>query len=423
MAHQNESKSTKCLTQCFTYFSKKFELMPSVKPVLRVDKIKSNGEAPIYVRVINDRKPKYKSLGLTVLPQYWDDQKEKVKTSHPHSIRFNHLLNEKISKVQEALIESEFEGTTANPLDTLRTRSTGFLDYADEFIKRRTNVNKVGMIRRMGTVVAKVRSYLKNKDIPISSIDVRWLNRYENHLRNDLNNSTNTVASNMSCLRAILNDATREGIIKTGQNPFGLYRIKKAETEIEFLSDSELEAIKNLNLNPSTRISRHRDMYVFACYTAGIRISDLLSMRWKDFDGEKLRFTTSKTSQQLNIKLGNTALELIRTMDNQDDPNAFIFGLLPSDLNLKDAKATHKAISSATAYTNTNLNVIAKKAGLDKHIHFHTSRHTWATRMLRRGMRIEHVSKLLGHRSIRTTQIYAKIVDADLDRSIELFND
>ena len=82
-----------------------------------------------------------------------------------------------------------------------------------------------------------------------------------------------------------------------------------------------------------------------------------------------------------------------------------------------------KSISSNTAYANKNLKVIAEKAGIEKHISFHTSRHTFATRALLKGMRIEYVSKLLGHTAIKTTQVYAKIVNSELDKAMDVFND
>ena len=72
---------------------------------------------------------------------------------------------------------------------------------------------------------------------------------------------------------------------------------------------------------------------------------------------------------------------------------------------------------------NKNLKAITKKASIEKHISFHSSRHTWATRALRKGMRIEHVSKLMGHANIKITQIYAKIVSSDLDNAMNVFND
>ncbi len=397
--------------------------MPSIKLILRTDKVKSNGEAPIYIRLIVDRKPTYKSLGLSLLPKYWDEQRGKVKVNHPHSVRFNHTLLEKVNQVSEAVLDTEVENGGIDALNTLRYRSTGFLEYAHKFILRREKINKPGMIRRMKSVLAKVETYLHGKDIGINSINIKWLSNYEQYLLNQLGNSVNTVASNMSGLRTVLNEATREGVLKYGQNPFDVYNIRKKEVEIEYLTDDELDALKKVQLKSGTRIALHRDLFVFASHTAGIRVSDLLTMKWKHFDGERLKFTTRKTGQQMSVKLGGTSLEILDRLPKTNDQDSFLFGLLPDGVDIKDDYRLLSVISSANAYMNKNLGIIAKKAGIEKHLHFHMSRHTWATRMLRRGMRMEHISKLLGHKSIRTTQVYAKIVNADLDEAIDKFND
>jgi integrase/recombinase XerD len=420
------SKSIKCFTHCFTYFWSQIQhvTMPSIKLIARKDKARTNGELPLYLRIISDRKPKYRALGLTVQAQHWDEQKERVKKSHPHSVRFNHLLGQKMNEVSEALIETETTPELATDVfEYLKSKNTGLLEFAGQFLSRREKVNKLGMIKRMRTVVAKISEYLNDKDINLKQIDVRWLNRYETHLIQVLGNSTNTVASNMSGLRTILNEAAREGLIPNGTNPFDDYRIRKRETNIEYLTEDELEAFENVSLTTGTRIEAHRDLYVFACYAAGIRIGDLLQLQRKDFDGERLLFRTSKTDEQLSIKLGKTALSVIEHFPVPESPNDFLFGLLPQGLDLHNEAAVLRAITSTNAYINKNIAIVAKKAGITKRVHFHTSRHTWATRALRKGMRIEHVSKLLGHRSIKTTQIYAKIVNADLDAAMDKFND
>ena len=144
-------------------------------------------------------------------------------------------------------------------------------------------------------------------------------------------------------------------------------------------------------------------------------------MKWKNFNGERLSFVTRKTGDQLSIKLGSTAMSIIEKQSGRENLNAFIFGLLPDDLDLNDSARLMKVMTSVNALINKNLKILAKRAEIDKNIHFHTSRHTWATRALRRGMRIEHVSKLLGHKSIKTTQKYAKIVNADLDKAMDNF--
>ena len=96
---------------------------------------------------------------------------------------------------------------------------------------------------------------------------------------------------------------------------------------------------------------------------------------------------------------------------------------LDKNLDYTKPKVLITAISSATAYTNKDLKTIEDKIELKKHISFHTSRHTFATWALRKGIRIEYVSKLLGHTNIKETQIYAKIVNEELEKAMEVFND
>lgn len=80
------------------------------------------------------------------------------------------------------------------------------------------------------------------------------------------------------------------------------------------------------------------------------------------------------------------------------------------------------AIRQASNQIDNDLKKLTIEAGIDKHIHMHCSRHSFAVRALKKGMRIEHVSALMSHKSIRTTQIYAKIVNADLDKAMQIFN-
>ena len=97
--------------------------------------------------------------------------------------------------------------------------------------------------------------------------------------------------------------------------------------------------------------------------------------------------------------------------------------MLPLDLKLDDPQAVDLQISRATAHINNSLKAIKKLTNISKHISFHISRHTWATRALKKGISIDKVSKLMGHAAIRETQIYAKIVNSELDKAMDAFND
>ncbi len=401
--------------------------MSSIKPVLKIEKSKANGEAPLYVRVIKDRKVKYKSLGIYIDPKYWDELSMKVKKSHPNSVRANNLIAQRIAALNDSLMRLEAEDGSyqaQSVLDAISDKRTvGFLEYSDRIVSRMESVNAIGMINRTRAVISKIRRYLKGKDIAISDITVTWLKDYEAYLRKHLKNQQNTVASNTKIIRKILNEAEGEDLITKGKNPFDRYQIKTELTEVEYLTEEELNAFMEVPLTLGTRIEQHRDLYVFACYAGGIRIGDLLKLQWKNFDGERLILITSKTSEPLSIKLGKIPLDILKRQAEKRDPDGLVFNLLTEGINLTDKSAMHVAMSTTTAYINKNLKIVAAKAGINKNIHFHTSRHTWATRALRKGMRIEHVSKLLTHRSIKTTQVYAKIVNADLDKAMDVFNE
>lgn len=399
--------------------------MASIKPVLRIDKSKLNGEAPLYLRIINDRRISYRTLGLYLDPKHWDEQLLRVRKSHPNSVRANNLIAQHLAALNDEMLSLETTSEAYRPAKVLRALDVkptkGFLEFSGEVIERMTHSNAIGTVNRTMTVVSKVKRYLKGKDIQLDEITVSWIRGYETYLRTKLGNKTNTVASNFKVIRKILNEAIDEDLL--AQNPFSRFSIKTEPTDIEFLTEEELEAFASVPLTPDTKIARHRDLYVFACNAGGIRVGDLLRLQWKNFDGERLKIFTSKGSETLSILLTSIALEIIERQQVERKPDGFIFDLLPRDLNLKDMKAVHKVVTNQTALIGKNVKIVAERAGIHKKIHFHTSRHTWATRALRKGMRIEHVSKLMTHSSIRTTQIYAKIVNADLDAAMDVFKE
>ncbi|MBL4587463.1 MAG: site-specific integrase [Flavobacteriales bacterium] len=398
--------------------------MSSIKLVLRKDKIRSNGEAPLFIRITKDRKSRYKALNVTFEPRHWDDKRDVVKQSYPNSVRMNNFLRQKLTEAATALLEldsSEKQYRSKDVFEKIEGKKIGFLEYSTRFLERRESINSPGMIKRMKTVIRKIQDYLEGKDIFLSSIDVSWLYDYETHLRKKLGNTTNTVGANMSGIRAIFNEAIREGAMPVGTNPFDIYKIRREQTEIEFLSEEELESFVNVPLKTDSRIEQHRNLYVFACYAAGIRIGDLLTLKWKNFDGERLSFVMRKTGDKLSIKLGRTALEIVNKQKGSDNRENFLFGLLPKELSLENRKAVDSRMSSVNALINKNLKIIASRAGIQKNIHFHTSRHTWATRAINKNMPIVSVSKLLGHRSIKTTMIYVKVLGLDLEAAMDEF--
>lgn len=152
-------------------------------------------------------------------------------------------------------------------------------------------------------------------------------------------------------------------------------------------------------------------------------------MRWKNFTGTHLYFQVKKTNEDICIKLPKKSLAILQFYKmyrhregEKPNPESFIFPLLKMSVDETDKLKHFNAISSATAYTNKNLRKISVMANIDKRISFHTARHSWAVRALQKGMRIEYVSKLMGHSSVKHTEIYARILNTELDKAMDVFD-
>ena len=401
--------------------------MPTFKVLLKTKKINKNGEAPIYIQFIKGRKTSIFSIKYHVRPEDWDAEKGIVKKSHRNSAWLNNYITQKLGEAQSRSLELEAKEkavtTKAIKKAVLGEIATSFLRYAERYLKELEHKAKTGTLDKAKAVVAKIKTYLGNKDLLFDEITVQWLKDYEMYLRIELKNTTNTIHGNYKIIRRLINEAINEDLLAFEKSPFHKYKMKTEKTHIEYLSDTELEAIQSLILIPGSKIDIHRDMYVFACFTGGIRISDVLQLRWKNFNGEHISIQMQKTGNPLNVKVPNTGLAILEKYKQpHSDKKDFIFPILKNELDYSNPHFMFKAISSATAYTNKDLKEIARLAKITKNVHFHTSRHTFATRAIRKGMRMEYASKILGHSNLKTTQIYAKIVNEELDKAMEVFN-
>jgi len=403
--------------------------MSTVSLLFNERKTNKKGEVPIWLRIIKDRKPTYIALGIKIKKEYWNPETEKVRKSHPNSKRLNNYIAKKVANAEDITLKVDTEEVyVTNSLvkdEILGRSSESFLKYADKHIAKLKNSGKIGTLNKYSTVIEKLKLKLKNKDITFGQINVTFLKEYEAYLRVDLENSVNTIHSNLKVIRKLINDAVKEGIIPMDKNPFYRFKLHTEKTEKSYLTDDELKILSEHPLNTAYKIHHHRNMYVFAAYTGGIRISDVLQLKWKNYDGERLIIRTQKTDDTLSIKVPNKAKVILDSYIKPDQqPEDYIFPFLKNDIDYsKNPKILFKDISSSTAYANKDLKTLAAACKFNKKMNFHTSRHTFATLALKKGMRIEYLSKLLTHSDIKTTQVYAKIVSSELDKAMDIFND
>ena len=213
---------------------------------------------------------------------------------------------------------------------------------------------------------------------------------YEAKTKNGKNLSKNSCVSYFNKVKATLKQAVIDEIIV--RNPANnVEGIKEAETRREFLTLDELKIVINTECN----LPILKNAFIFSCLT-GLRFSDVEKLTWGDIqhsieNGHYIRFQQKKTKGEETLPITDDAL--IFTGERKDNNQKVFQGLCYSDAN------------------NHKLSEWMIRAGIKKHITFHCARHTYATLQLTLGTDIYTVSKLLGHKDIKTTQIYAKIID------------
>jgi integrase/recombinase XerD len=401
--------------------------MATVKIILRTSKINSAGEAPLCIRIIKDRNAKFVFLNYRIRPECWDESKGKVRKSHPNYQQLNAFLAGKVKEAESIALQMETADKKILP-ELIKEKIMGkapvsFFKYADKYTDELKTNNKYGSRRKTKSVIAKMKKYTDGRELFFEHITVGWLKDYAHYLKTEHENKTNTVSCNFRTIRRIINLAISEDLIEADKNPFKKFRLVTEKVKKEFLTDNELMLLEVEQLEKDSLINLHRNMYVFSAYAGGLRISDVLLLKWRNYDGERILMQTKKTASIVTIKLPSKAQEILSLYQREDaKPDDFIFPKFSNDVDYSDGKRLFYAIQNADMEINHDLKAIAKKVGLEKKVTFHSARHTFATRALRKGIRIEYVSKLLGHASVSTTQIYAQVVNEELDKAMQVFN-
>ncbi len=233
--------------------------------------------------------------------------------------------------------------------------------------------------------------------IQFSAVTDDWLETFKIYLVTKV--SPNTAHTYFGTIKTALRQAVKEKIILS--NPGDLVsQIKRQDTERTFL---ELGEIEKLAQTPCRDYGVKR-AFLFACFT-GLRVSDIKALEWNNIKGDVLEFRQKKTKGFEYLHLSTMARQILT-----ERPNSKI-------LNMQNTTVFH--VPSPTQLGRV-LKQWCKDAGIDKRVSFHTSRHTFATLTLTQGVDLYTVSKLLGHKTIQATQIYAKIVAEKKKTAMEL---
>lgn len=383
----------------------------SVHVYLKKPKNYESGPLPVYLRITIDKEVTELSISRKCEGKSWDKRAEKVLGKSEEARELNHYISTYRMKVFEArlLLIEQNKPVTAPAIKNLLT---GIEEKAKQILAVFQQHNEQmaalvgkefspGTMERYKTSLEHTRSFIQWKykldDMSILKLDFEFVSDYEFWLKSVRNCNHNTSIKYIANFRKIVNRCIRNGWLK--KDPFIGFKMTKREVERVALTETELQAILDKKFR-TERLEQVRDIFVFCCFT-GLAYADIQKLKRSEIgigiDGEQWIFTSrQKTETVSHIPLLPTAQLLIEKY--KDHPACEQLGkLLPVLSNQK---------------MNTYLKEMADVCGINKNISFHLARHTFATTVtLSNGVPIETVSKMLGHRNLKTTQLYAKILD------------
>lgn len=367
--------------------------------------LNKKGMALVQVEAYLGRKKKYFSTKVYLKPEQWDNKKLIVK-NHPNADALNRLIYEFVATIEKKELELWQQGKRIslellkNALTTQENNSSFISFFRQEVMNSSL---KDSTKRNHLSTLMLLQEFKKN--ITFSDLTFELISSFEYFLQLK-GYHTNTIAKHMKHLKRHVNIAINKEYIEIQKYAFRKYKIKTIENKHTHLVPEELERLENLILSGRyVKLQKSLDAFLFCCY-AGMRYSDFINLSSENFvdinQETWLIYKSVKTGTEVRLPLyllfsGKGIAILNKYRDNLED-----------FFHLRD-----------NSNVNKDLIIITRLAVLSKRISFHTARHTNATLLIYNGINITTVQKLLGHKSVKTTQVYTNVMDMTIIHDLE----
>ena len=370
-------------------------------------KILSNGEHPLMICISKESKRKYLSLGVSILPQHWDFEKNKPKRNCPNKDLIQRLINEKINLYTEHILELKTlnkEFTIANLIDKVNGVSSKctvnqFFDIHIEQLKKEGRLKYASTFKELKNSLINFNFHL---DILFSDIDVIWLKNYEVWLKSK-GLVYNSIGVRFRTLRAIYNKAIEDNIVKQEYYPFRAYKVSKLheDTVKRAITKSDIERVVNYKaLKGYTQLSI--DLFYFSYLCAGINFTDIAYLTKDNLIDDRLVYSRRKTKKLIKIPIQDKALNIIERYYTTN--NYYLFPIL-STFHKTDIQRMNR-INKVLRKVNKELKAIGEELNIPINLTTYCARHSFATVLKRSGVSTSIISESLGHSNEKVTQIY-----------------
>ncbi len=379
----------------------------TVNVVCYKSKVLKNNESPLMIRVCKDRKMKYQSLGISILPKYWDFKANKPTSKCPNKEYIERLIAEKVKVYTDKVIEfksqeKEFTATSLMEKVNKPVKRKTVQEVFNQYIQELESANRLRYADMYKCTMHSLIKFNKHLDIPFSDMDTIWLKRYEVWLQSQ-GLAINTLGTRFRHLRVIYNFAIEEKIVKSEYYPFNSFKVSKLSQTTAKRSIQKDEILSVLNYQGQTPLECFAiDLFTFSYLAAGINFGDIARLTKDNILENRLIYIRKKTQKQIKVSLQEQAIKLIQKYSMPDNP--YLFPILSNFHKTEQQKVNriHKII----AKVNKSLKEIGERLNIPIDLTTYVARHSFATVLKRSGVNTSLICEALGHSSERVTQIY-----------------
>lgn len=377
-----------------------------------------------------------------------------IRANVPESKKWNQQLHDIIEKAKINYIEVKKDSAVSPEVVIKKLNENeelpSFLEFAEKRIKEILDSGGIRNWKIHNNFLNKLKKYLKKikkRDLLFAELSPEFISNFDNYLHSLRNEREperhlhqNTIQAILKKFRSLVLRAIEMGYLTYDKNPFLLFRSSGVKTQKEKLDVSELESLLALKIEEGTPLWHCRNYFFFSFYCAGIRVSDLIQLRWYNTTNEgRLNYQMGKTHKVRDFILVEQAKSILKLYAREGcKATDYIFPLLESSkpyakaitqtekdtLPLELRKQLYNDISAKTALINKYLKKLAKMAGIEKRLSMHISRHSFARLAKIEGTDNSILQSLLAHSSVAITEGYMGQFDTSItDEALQnIFN-
>ena len=389
--------------------------MASIKVLLFTSKVLKNGEHPIMIRLIKDRKIKYISVGHNCSLDLWDSVKDRPKRKHPYYRELEINIELKLADAKKLVLnlENEQQDFTVNDFEKKyrnQNKHTTFYVYLDELIESLITQGRISYANSHKDLKRVILKF-QPKDFTFSEITTSFLKKLELFMR-EKNMKENTLGIYFRTLRATYKKAIADGYIKKDNYPFDDFKVSKLKstTTKRAIRKEDVQKIAALDIPIGTRIYDSRNFFLFSYYCAGMNFIDVSMLEWSNITSSfALEYERSKTGTKFHIKLLPPALAILDYYRPLRLEN-HVFPYLDK-LKHNSPLSIDNRLNKCIQQVNQDLKEIAKMANIEAKLTTYVARHTFATTLKKEGVSTSKISELMGHTNESITQTYLDSFD------------